>query len=249
VTEIPEHLLNRSKARRGEAAAGAPAAPGAEVVKAAAAAPVTAAPKAEVVKAAVKPLPPHVVAAQTRRKIPFWALPVVTLLPLWGFVYFETMKPRTVELTGPLAEGEIIYNSCSSCHGGAGGGGAGRKLNEGEALKTFPKFEDQYDYIVTGSEPYVGKPYGNPAREGGQHIGKGGMPTWGAEDGTAGSLTSYEIIAVVCHERFTMQGIDGTDEKWKAEFEKFCSPESAVYLSAEEKPDTYSIDKLQESEG
>jgi hypothetical protein len=249
VTEIPEHLLNRSKARRGEAAAApAVATPGTEVAKAAPAA-VAAAPKAAEVKAAVKPLPAHVVAAQTRRTVPFWALPVVVLLPLWGFIYFETMSPRAVKLKGPMAEGAIIYNSCAGCHGGAGGGGAGRQLNNGEVLKTFPKFSDQYNYIVSGSGPYVGKPYGDPAREGGQHIGKGGMPAWGDKDGKEGSLASFEIIAAVCHERFTMQNIDGaSSERWKADYDKYCAPESAIYLAAEENPTTYTLKKLLEAE-
>jgi hypothetical protein len=247
VTEIPEHLLARSKARRGEAAA-APSAPAASSAPAVAesAAPAKAAAATPAVPAAppVKPVPAHVAAANSRQKIPFWALPVLILLPLFAFVYFDTMKPRTIEVTGPLAEGELIYNNCAGCHGGAGGGGAGRKLNDGEVLLTFPRFEDQYTYVINGSVSQ-GQPYGDPNRPGGTRLAIGGMSGWGAADGSEGSLTSYELMAVICHERFSMQNIDGAVEgPWAEQYSEFCSPESAVYEAAEANPTIYSISEL-----
>ena len=99
MTEIPEHLLKRSRERRaalgGESAEGAPA----ESESAAAPAPVAAATPARAAAAAPpaaaeppappppKPDPPYIQAAKRRRRIPYWAMPVLAALPLWGYVY------------------------------------------------------------------------------------------------------------------------------------------------------------------
>ena len=104
MTEIPEHLLRRSRERRealglstGEEGAATPppstpaaaATPSTEVAPAAAATPAPApAPAAPAVVAPPpKPPPPYVEAALRRKRIPYWAIPVVALLPLWAFIY------------------------------------------------------------------------------------------------------------------------------------------------------------------
>src|SRR5688500_9699603 len=96
VTEIPEHLLKRSKERRsamgrgeGSADAGAetPAATTdapADAPAAVAKAPATPAPKAaEPAPKVEAPIPPYIEAARRRRRIPVWAMPVLALLPVW----------------------------------------------------------------------------------------------------------------------------------------------------------------------
>ena len=131
VTEIPEHLLKRSKERRaaigGEEAPASDAPPAGEAVEAAPAAP---APVAAAVAATPEPVPvpepvrPEVAAAMGRKKIPFWAMPVLAALPLWAYVYQATLEPApTGELT-PVEEGGEIYKSaaCSGCHGAGGAG-------------------------------------------------------------------------------------------------------------------------------
>jgi mono/diheme cytochrome c family protein len=144
-------------------------------------------------------------------------MPVVALLPLWGFMYMEAMSPPKVEVLGPLAEGETLYNGkCASCHlaNGAGdsAGGVGRQLNNGEVLKTFESLPEQVAFIRRGSYP-VGTPYGNPNREGGQHIARGGMPAH-----PQSVLTNAELTAIVCHVRITLAGEDpATDASWCAE--------------------------------
>ncbi len=52
-----------------------------------------------------KPDPVYVQAAKQRRKIPFWAMATLSLMPLWGFMYVRavTEPPETVE--GPLGIG------------------------------------------------------------------------------------------------------------------------------------------------
>jgi mono/diheme cytochrome c family protein len=157
-----------------------------------------------------------VVAAERRLKIPVWVLPVVALLPLWAFLYAESLREPEVVLTGPVAEGEGIYaRACSGCHGAGGGGGAGRPLNGGNVVLTFPGeagLEEQIKFVTNGSR--IGVPYGDPARPGGQHVGGSyngaAMPPQGldAEGATKGSLTHEEVLAVACYERVVIGGED-----------------------------------------
>ncbi|MDP1805459.1 MAG: hypothetical protein Q8K72_09865, partial [Acidimicrobiales bacterium] len=118
MTEIPEHLLKRSKERRsaigGDDAPDDASAPTGEAVEAApAAAPAAAAavPAVPEPPKAPEPLRPEVAAAMSRKKIPFWAMPVLAALPLWAYVYQATLEPApTGELT-PLDAGAAVYVS------------------------------------------------------------------------------------------------------------------------------------------
>jgi mono/diheme cytochrome c family protein len=251
VTEIPEHLLKRSRERRAAIGKGdddAPAAAG--DAPAASNAPATTAPAAPAATPAAsgppartpaptpaappppKPDPVYVQAAKTRRKIPFWAMATLSLMPVWAFMYVRavTEPPEVVE--GPLGIGTEIYSNCASCHGAAGGGGVGYPFSGGEVLKTFPHIEDQIRYVTYGTEGYNAagvEIYGNPDREGGAHVtgNRGVMPAFG------GQLTQYEIVAVVCHERYDLAGADPTSEEYADEYETWCSPESPVFAELE----------------
>jgi hypothetical protein len=57
------------------------------------------------------------------------------------------------------------------------------------------------------------------------------MPAQGADAG--GGLTDYEILSVVCHERYTIGGADPASEEWAGEYETWCSPESPIFLALE----------------
>src|SRR4051794_12279851 len=94
MTEVPEHLLQRSRERRaalgGESAPpaapsgeGGAAASGGEVV------PAAAAPAPAVVEEAAPPreLPPYVQAAHARKKLPRWMPAVGAAALLWVFIY------------------------------------------------------------------------------------------------------------------------------------------------------------------
>jgi len=253
LTEIPEHLLKRSRERRaalglptdggegtpaeGGAAEGggavpAPVAPSTPAAAPAAAAPVgRAKPATPPAAPPPRPDPPYVAAAKARPKIPWWAMPVVGLLPLWVLLYAWALKPSEKTVAGPLGEGKTVFATCASCHGSTGGGGVGRQLSNGEVLKTFPKLEDQASLVYTGSAPYSGKVYGDPNRAGGPHQGgsfNGSfMPQQGAKYG--GALTDAEIIAVVCHERFTISGASPLDPKYEQEFADWCAPGAPKY--------------------
>ncbi len=99
MTEIPEHLLKRSRDRRA-AAGGASDSPGPEVAttgdttpaEAAPAAPAATGPAARTAAAAPAEPPakapdsPVVAAYRARRKVPFWAMAALALLPIWTFM-------------------------------------------------------------------------------------------------------------------------------------------------------------------
>lgn len=207
MTEIPEHLLARSRARReaaglatpGEAAT--PASTGAEMEPASGAAPPApaAAPArtpAPSPPAPPKPDPPYVKAYKERKKIPFWATPVLLLLPLWAFIYTNTLEAPSKAASGPLASGQAIYTQCAACHGATGGGGVGPALAGGDLAQVFPNFKDQIRWVSLGSAGWPGDTYGATNKP-----KKGGMPAW------AGNLTPLQIAEVVRYEREVLAGI------------------------------------------
>jgi hypothetical protein len=241
VTEIPEHLLKRSRERRSamglptegadtpaEAAGGAvEKAPGAAPAPAAAApAPRAAAPEPAPAPPP-KPEPFYVTEAKNRRKIPVWAMGVLGFVPLWAFLYVWSVTPTEEEAVGPMALGAEVYGQCSSCHAGNGSGGAGRPLWNGEVNKTFPQFELQASFVHTGSQPFAGVGYGDPEREGGQHVG---LSYNGAQMPAFAELTTAELIGVVCHERY---GLSGAPAQEGDEWDQWCSPEAENFLEAE----------------
>lgn len=267
MTEIPEHLLKRSQAAKakasGEAAPEAggatpaaitPATTSASVpaVPAVAAAPARAGKAAPVAPPPPKPDSPVVAAAKSRKKIPFWAMATLSILPLWVFMYARSLTPVEQTVAGPLGDGAAVYTgqgACSGCHGAAGEGGTGYQFSAGEILKTFPIMEDQLRWVYAGTNAYqvAGVDvYGNPARPGTVHVtgATGIMPAQGATQG--GGLTEAEILAVVCHERYTLGGADPTAD-YLAEYTKWCSPESEIYAGLE--AGTYTFENLGEIEG
>jgi len=243
VTEIPEHLLKRSRDRRaggssGDAASGS-ADSGASVP--ATTTPATPAPRAEAPAPAApppKPDPAYVAAATSRGRIPSWAMATLALLPLFLFMYVRGLQPQKAEASGPIAIGIEEYGACASCHGGDGGGGAGRVLSGGEAMKTFPHIEDMLLWVYAGTEAWEAagiETYGDPNREGGAHYPRSynGSPMPAQGETYGGALTQYEILGVVCHIRYDLSGADEGGE-WAEEYEKWCSAESEIFAGLED---------------
>ena len=56
------------------------------------------------------------------------------------------------------------------------------------------------------------------------------MPAWG--ELANGELTDPELLAVVCHERYTLGGADPTAD-YAAEFEKWCAEDSEIFVGLE----------------
>jgi mono/diheme cytochrome c family protein len=217
MTEVPEHLLRRSRERRealgldagggGEGAASPPAeapaaAPAGSSVPATTAAAEVAAPAAAAVAPVVVEEPPAEPAyirlnEKRRSKNPIWVMPVLVGLPLWAFFYaFAFSPPKKAGPVDPVVLGaQVFRGSCASCHGAAGEGGTGPKLAGGEAKLTFPDINDHISWVKTGSGSFTGQKYGDPNREGGQHgPAKGIMPSFS-------SLPDASIRAVVQYER------------------------------------------------
>jgi mono/diheme cytochrome c family protein len=217
LTEIPEHLLKRSKERR--AALGLPGGEGGSDSGDgggagsgdAPAAVEKAAPAPAPVKAEEKPPPPpkpkpaYIQAAEKRKRIPYWAMPVIALLPVWAFVYAEGISPPP-STDEALAHGEEVYNSCSGCHLPSGAGGTGAQLNEGEVLKTWPDPVAMMQWIHLGGDDWTGTtgnaPYGDPAREGGPH--DTGMHPTAMPPFT--DLSAEDLAAVTRYIRETLSG-------------------------------------------
>lgn len=259
MTEIPEHLLKRSRERRaalsgesadsGDSGAATPA-------TTPAATPAAAAPAAAPARAAAeppkpppkKPDPPYISAAKSRPKIPWWAMSVLAVMPVLLLMYWRGLTPQEAHAEGPTADGaEIFASACASCHLADGSGSSGRQLNEGDVLLTFPRIEWQLNLVYTGSEEHNGQPYGDPNREAGAHIGVtqfgAAMPAQGSKFG--GALTDAEILAVVCHERYDLSGnADPTSEEWLAEYERWCSPESEIYAGLQDGSLTFDDESL-----
>lgn len=208
MAEVPDHLLQRSAARRaaltgGEApeggAAPAVASGGAAPAAAAAAAPAKVVPTEPAFKEPINKKEAARVGEIRKRRIPSWAMGVLAVIPLWGLLYVGAFGTRPSH-EAEVVDGSALYGSnCASCHGATGGGGVGPKLAGGEVVKTFPGDEGReghIEWVTNGSGAFKGKGYGDPAREGGQHIAtSGGMPAFG------GKLTPEEIEAVVDYER------------------------------------------------
>jgi mono/diheme cytochrome c family protein len=204
VTEVPDHLLRRSRERRSALGLGggddgtpppAGAAPGADSPPPASAV-VETTPAAATPAVPEPPAPPPPPLPETRTGIPRWMMPVLVMLPFWAIVYvgaFGTTKKAPVVRDIGAA---TYAGKCASCHGAKGEGGAGPKLAGGEAAKTFPEVGQHIAWVENGSVGVRGKKYGDPNREGGQHgPATGGMPAF------KGTLTAAEIEAVVQYER------------------------------------------------
>jgi mono/diheme cytochrome c family protein len=216
LTEIPEHLLKRSRERRAaigggdtpEAAsgdAGAEAASDAPVPAAATPAPV---PSPAVEEAPPKPPEPaYIQAAKRRKRAPYWATAVLAALPLWGYMYVRTLEPPPAGEDDPLVLGAEVYSgNCASCHGASGAGVSGPGFVDGAIVETWPDWRDHAAWVRLGSEGWPSDTYGATGKPVG---GVGVMPGWP-------TLTDQQIAEVVLHER-ELGGEDVTEDGENAE--------------------------------
>jgi mono/diheme cytochrome c family protein len=219
VTEIPEHLLKRSRAAKGKP--DGDDAPASTSVEAAGAAPAAAAPAGppalakaaasispDAAPAPAAPEPAYIQAAKQRKKLPLWAFFILGFVPLWAISFAGTMQQP--EVADPLfEEAALVYaqtGGCAGCHGAGGGGGVGYAFTNGEVMATFPEAIDQMVHVARGSAAILGEQYGDPNRPGGAHVsgarGRGAMPAM------AGVLTMAELELVIFHERAVLGGED-----------------------------------------
>jgi mono/diheme cytochrome c family protein len=206
LTEIPEHLLRRSRERRaalglgggapagesgesGGAGGAEAAASPSEAATPATPAPTTpAAPVEEPKPEPPKPDPVYIQAAKRRRRVPYWAMSVLAAMPLWAYVYVRTLEPPPAGEDDPIVLGEEQYSQCASCHGAQGEGGSGPAFADGAIQETWPDWRDHMMWVRLGSDEWPGETYGATNK-----TKQGGMPAWG--------LTDAELAQVVIHER------------------------------------------------
>jgi mono/diheme cytochrome c family protein len=217
MAEVPAHLLEKAKARRAALAAGggvaaddagaaraastASAEPASASVPAVAATPKAAAPAKPTAPVVEKTPPPPRGSVAAR----FAAVFFLAVTPVWAFFMYGAFGTPRASANSPASIGERLYNqNCSSCHGANGAGkdqgGVGRPLWNGEVEKTFPDPLDQAGFVKHGSCA-SGQPYGDPKREGGQHIGQqvGVMSSFAA-------LSDEDILYIVAYERAKLGG-------------------------------------------
>ena len=215
MAEVPKHLLEKSAARRA-ALSGAPApvpaapAPSDDVAAVA----VSAAPVATAGGAGggaiVSPVPTPAGPPPAPKGLGVARIGSVFMLvalPVWLFFMFNTFSVPGAAADSPAAIGERLYvTNCAGCHGANGAGSdaglSGRPLYNGEVDKTFPNPVDQFAFVRHGSCG-TGVSYGNPEREGGQHVGKAGMPAF-----ATATLSNAELLAVLNYERHVLAGED-----------------------------------------
>lgn len=166
-----------------------------------------------------------------RKKIPVWAMVVLSLLPVWLFMYVVALKPSPNPKGNIEANGAQVYaGNCSFCHGDKGQGtGPAYGFVNGSVLATFPKIEDQLRWVALGTKAYVDAgitTYGDADREDGARVtGDKGrlMPGW-----TASGLSDAEILEAVCYVRYELGGADKTGE-YAEEYALWCAPGAPVY--------------------
>lgn len=240
MAEIPPHLLERSAARRAALGLGGDA-------PAAAAAPAAATP-ASAPKPAATPAVPAVASSGGSGGTPegprggapvvsgpppeprgsslvrMGRIVLMSIFPVWLLFFWGNFVRDTGGALTPLQEGQALYQAnCAACHGanGAGSdeGGVGRPLWKGQVELTFPKLEEQLAYVRHGSCS-VGTPYGNPEREGGQHVAKGGMPAF-AET----TLNDEQLRFLIMYERHVLsEGLTAFPEEEVAAVEAGTAP-------------------------
>lgn len=215
LADVPEFLLERSRARR---AALTGADPGPAATPAVSAASTQAATSAEATApaAAAAPKPakvekvaPWVEAAKSRPKIPVWAGAMLAFLPIWAIFYMTTNDPPSAKTVGPKEMGAATYTgkSCGGCHGPAGGGGVGPALTN--LTTVFPEPFDQVRWVMLGTAGFEAeglKTYGATKKPVG---GVGKMPAQGT------ALKPAELLAVVRHERSVFSGEKFDLKKWE----------------------------------
>ena len=218
MADIPKHLLERAAARRAALAGGEAPAAAAPVEAESASVPAVVAPSAPATPAAggsgagappSVPVPAAAAVPAVPRGMTFARIGSVFMLvavPVWSFFMFNAFSESGASAQTPEARGASLYVSlnCVTCHMANGGGteanGVGRPLYKGEVEKTFPDPLAQLAFVRHGSCE-KGVSYGNPKREGGQHVGKGGMPNYSAQQ-----VSDEDLLAVLNYERHVLNG-------------------------------------------
>ncbi len=140
------------------------------------------------------------------------------LMPVWGFMYVRSVTEAPEVVEGPLGIGAEEYGTLRRMPRSQRwrrrrlpvlGRRSARHATRTSRTSSATSTGEPAEYNLDGVEIY-----GNPDREGGPHVtdGLGVMPQQGSLAG--GGLTDYEILGVVCHERYTLGGADPKTRCW-----------------------------------
>ncbi len=142
-----------------------------------------------------------------RPKVPFWAVPVLVVLPVWAFIYIGTLRPA--EPGSLRARGAEVYAAqCAACHGSQGEGAAAPAFDAGAVFQTWPSFEDHLEWVQLGGARWAerhGPTYGATATP----VNGAAMP------GFDGRLDDRDLVHVVLYERTVLAGTnpDAADDE------------------------------------
>ena len=141
--------------------------------------------------------------AQQRKRIPFWAMPVLVALPLWAYTYQATLEPPPSHEMTPVEQGGVVYKTagCVSCHLANGSGSASVPRVPRKARGVWPDFRDHMLWVRLGNggwfEATSSGAYGADDRQ----TNGGFMPPFV-------SLTDEQLAQVVLYERVTFGGLE-----------------------------------------
>ena len=223
MTEIPEHLLRRSRERRealglatGDEGAATPPPHtrrrGDALHRGRAGCGRHAGARSRTGSPGCRRAAPEAAAALRRggvatQAIPYWAIPVVALLPLWAFIYQWSLTPVTKAISGPLADGQELYTAnCSPATSrrvpATRPVASASSSAMARSCQTFPDMADQIAFVKSGSEPSSASPTATPT---GRVASTSARPA--CRRGARSSPTE-EIDDVVCYERVVLSGQD-----------------------------------------
>ena len=140
----------------------------------------------------------------------FWAMPVLAFLPLWAILYAGTLSSRASTVPTQLAAGRHDLRQPGARAATAPtGGGVGRPLSAATAARCSRRSPTSPTSSSScGSAPPApatpARPTATPNREGGQHTAL--QLQRQPDAGLPRQLTPDELLAVVRHERETFGG-------------------------------------------
>ncbi len=259
MVEVPEYLLERSRQRRAELTGQPPASGEAATDAPTGAVPSAAAPAAGA-QAATQPVlapippaapeppprpePPFIRAANTRKRMPYWAASVMVCLPIWAIFYVGMLEPPDSDELVLMDSGAAAYSTCASCHGADGSGTAtGRQLSDGEVLLTFgtaPEFDGLAHHLswvylgTTGTKRLGLDSYGRPDRPGGQRE----VGSYASGMSGFSNLSLEDLVSVVYYERVVHGGLDATEAAHEEELLLALAADAPVFETGS--PDEFS---------
>lgn len=149
--------------------------------------------------------------AESRRRIPVWAVVLFPVLLVWGIIYVNAVSEPPVAEDTPAAVGARIYGkSCGGCHGVNGEGISGPALAGGDLAEVFPEWSDQVQWVDVGAQNWLDVT-GKDTFGATDKIVGGGMPGFGPA-GNDGSLSCDEIAMVVAYTRTELAGIEPAED-------------------------------------